>query len=47
VGQVSQHFGLRLGMLVPGLGAIGIIVLAIVFILRERFAGRPTEPARP
>ena len=35
VGQVSQQFGLRLGMLVPGLGAIGIAVLAIVFMLRE------------
>jgi fucose permease len=36
VGQVSQQFGLRLGMLVPGLGAVGITVLAIVFMLRER-----------
>ena len=46
VGQVSQEFGLRLGMLVPGMGAAGITVLAIVFILRERLAGQPPEPAR-
>ena len=46
VGQVSQQFGLRLGMLVPGLGAVGITVLAIVFMLRERLAGQSPEPAR-
>ncbi len=45
VGQVSQHFGLRLGMVVPALGAVGITVLAIVFMLRERLAGRQVEHA--
>lgn len=38
VGQVSQQFGLRAGMIVPGTGALGIAVLAIVLVLRERLA---------
>lgn len=46
VGQVSQQFGLRMGMLVPGLGAVGITVLASSVILRERLAGRPSHSSR-
>ena len=36
VGQLSQQLGVRFGMLVPGLGAIGIIGLALMFVFRER-----------
>jgi MFS transporter, FHS family, glucose/mannose:H+ symporter len=36
VGQASQQLGLRMGMLVPGIGAIGITVLSITLMLRER-----------
>ena len=36
VGQVSQRLTVRIGMLVPGLGAIGISVLSVIVMLRER-----------
>jgi fucose permease len=43
VGQASQQLGLRMGMLVPGIGAIGITVLSITLMLRERTV-RLSEP---
>lgn len=36
VGQVSQQVGVRSGMVVPGLGAIGIVALSIALALDER-----------
>jgi fucose permease len=36
VGQASQHIGIGTGMLFPGLGAIGITILSISGLLRER-----------
>lgn len=36
VGQASQRLGIRTGMLVPGLGAVGITLLSISVLLRER-----------
>lgn len=36
VGQVSQALTIRMGMLVPALGAIGITILSISAMLRER-----------
>jgi len=36
VGQVSQGLGVRMGMIVPGIGAIGITVLSFIVMLRER-----------
>lgn len=36
VGQVSQQIGVRLGMVVPALGAIGIIGLSIALVFGER-----------
>lgn len=36
VGQVSQQLTIRMGMLVPALGAIGITILSISVLLRER-----------
>jgi fucose permease len=36
VGQVSQHFGVRTGMIVPLAGAIGICTLAAVLTTQER-----------
>ena len=38
VGQVSQRLSVRMGMFVPGLGAIGISILSILLILRERLS---------
>jgi MFS transporter, FHS family, glucose/mannose:H+ symporter len=35
VGQVSQHLTIRMGMLVPALGAIGITILSLSVLLRE------------
>lgn len=43
IGQVSQQFGVKMGMLVPTLGAIGIVVLSTVLMLRDRI-GRPAGP---
>lgn len=46
VGQVSQRFTVRTGMIVPGLGAIGVSVLSVIVMLRERWdrvASRPSE----
>ena len=36
VGQVSQQIGVRSGMVVPGLGAIGIVALSIAVVFDER-----------
>ena len=36
VGQVSQQFGVRSGMVVPGLGAIGIVALSVAVAFDER-----------
>ena len=36
VGQVSQRVSVRAGMIVPGLGAIGIVGLSLAVMLRER-----------
>lgn len=36
VGQVSQRLTIRMGMLVPALGAIGITILSLSVLLRER-----------
>jgi MFS transporter, FHS family, glucose/mannose:H+ symporter len=36
VGQVSQALGVHMGMVVPGIGAIGITALSAVVMLRER-----------
>jgi fucose permease len=44
VGQMSQQLGVRMGMLVPALGAVGIIVLSIVVMLRDHVR-RPAGPA--
>lgn len=44
VGQVSQQLGVKMGMLVPALGAVGIIILSIVVMLRDRVR-RPAAPA--
>jgi fucose permease len=44
VGQVSQRFSIRMGMLVPALGAIGITALSTVVILRERLARPLSKP---
>ncbi|HWR15359.1 MAG TPA: MFS transporter [Terriglobales bacterium] len=38
VGQVSQQFGIRIGMVVPLAGAIGISILAAVLMVQERTA---------
>jgi FHS family glucose/mannose:H+ symporter-like MFS transporter len=46
VGQASQQLGLRMGMLLPGIGAIGITVLSITLMLRERTV-RPSKPGKP
>ena len=44
VGQMSQQLGVRMGMLVPALGAVGIIILSIVLMLRDHVR-RPAGPA--
>lgn len=36
IGQVSQQFGVRTGMIVPLAGAVGICILAAVLTLQER-----------
>lgn len=36
VGQISQRVAIRAGMLVPGAGTIGILILAGVVMIRER-----------
>jgi MFS transporter, FHS family, glucose/mannose:H+ symporter len=36
VGQVAQRLTVRMGMLVPGVGAIGITLLSAVWAMRER-----------
>jgi MFS transporter, FHS family, glucose/mannose:H+ symporter len=36
VGQVSQELGVHMGMVVPGIGAIGITALSAIVMLRER-----------
>jgi hypothetical protein len=36
VGQVSQQLGVHMGMVVPGIGAIGITALSAIVMLRER-----------
>lgn len=48
VGQTSQQLGLRMGMLVPGVGAIGITVFSITLMLRERTvqASKPDKAVR-
>ena len=38
VGQFSQRFSVRMGMVVPAFGAIGITMLATIVIVRERHA---------
>jgi fucose permease len=37
-GQVSQHVSVRAGMMVPALGAVGIIALSVAALSRERKA---------
>jgi FHS family glucose/mannose:H+ symporter-like MFS transporter len=36
VGQISEQVSVRAGMLVPGLGAIGIIGLSVAVVIRDR-----------
>jgi hypothetical protein len=36
VGRVSQRLGVHMGMVVPGIGAIGITALSAIVMLRER-----------
>jgi fucose permease len=40
VGQVSQRLGVRAGMIVPSLGAVGIILLSAIVFLREQTRSR-------
>jgi MFS transporter, FHS family, glucose/mannose:H+ symporter len=35
-GQISQHFSVRAGMIVPSLGAVGIILLSALVFVRKR-----------
>lgn len=44
VGQVSQRFSLRTGMLVPALGSAGIAVLSSIVILREHWNQSSSKP---
>lgn len=44
VGQVSQRVSVRAGMVVPGLGAVGIIVLSLAVMLREHNATAMRRP---
>jgi len=46
VGQVSEQVGVRAGMVVPALGAIGIVGLCIVLVLGERKSKAPPRLAR-
>jgi hypothetical protein len=36
VGQVSERVGIRFGMIVPGLGALCIVVLTVAVLLGDR-----------
>jgi fucose permease len=36
VGEVSQAVSVRSGMIIPGLGAVGIVVLSVAVALKER-----------
>jgi len=36
VGRVSQRLGVHMGMVVPGIGAIGITALSAIVMLREQ-----------
>jgi MFS transporter, FHS family, glucose/mannose:H+ symporter len=36
VGQVSERLGVRAGMIVPSLGAVGIVLVSAIVFLRER-----------
>lgn len=38
VGQVSQRLSVRLGMIVPVLGAVGIVLLSVIVFVRDRSA---------
>jgi fucose permease len=38
VGQVSQRIGVRAGMIVPGIGAVGIVGLSLAVFFGERKA---------
>ncbi len=40
VGQLSQHINLRAGMIVPGVGALGIVALSLAIL----FSGRKSSP---
>ena len=41
VGQVSEHLSVRAGMIVPGVGAIGIIVLCLRLIVEPKSVTLP------
>lgn len=43
VGQMSQQFGVRTGMIVPLIGAVGICVIAAVINAQERAQSRMTQ----
>src|SRR5215469_3737957 len=47
VGQVSQRLTVRAGMIIPSLGAIGIILLSAIVFVRERNAGLISNPGDP
>lgn len=47
VGQVSQRRGVRLGMIVPLFGAIGIILLSAALVMHDRIAGAKAREAHP
>jgi len=44
VGQVSQRVSVRAGMIVPGLGAVCIILISVAIMLRERHAAAMPKP---
>lgn len=46
VGQVSQRLSVRAGMIVPSLGAVGIILLSAIVFLREQTRSRFPGPAK-
>ncbi|MFZ0279989.1 MAG: MFS transporter [Candidatus Sulfotelmatobacter sp.] len=46
VGQVSQRLSLRAGMIVPSLGAVGIILLSAIVFLRDQTRSRFPSPAK-
>ncbi len=45
VGHVSQRITVRPGMIVPSLGAVGIILLSVIVFARER-GTEPTSKTR-